>query len=149
MNNLPSEADFPDDSPLTSLPIDYQNPMIDMSRAAAGNYTSEHFKDAQQRIADTSGRFLVLIRKPKFGWADYSQALLLGNDLIKYLVPAIEHMGANIMKKMFKLILREAMDADLADGKAVTTRQDALQATCREAKLPFEFKKEVSKHSPK
>jgi hypothetical protein len=149
MNNLPSEKDFPLSSPLTDLPEDYQNPRIDMDRAAAGKYNSEHFQHAQERIAETAGRFLVLVRKPKFGWADYEHALFLGNDLIKYLVPAIEHMGANILKKIFKLILREALDADLAEGKTVTRRQDALQAICRDAKLPFEFKKEVSKNSPK
>jgi hypothetical protein len=147
VNNLPQGMG--PETPLSALPADYQNPRIDMVRAAAAQYKAPHLQEMQARIAETGGRFLVVVRKPKFGWVDYDSALLLGANrkLLIHLCPAIEHWGANMLKKLFKLILREAMDADQAEGRGVTTRQDLLQQLCRDAHVPFEFKKEVDKQS--
>jgi hypothetical protein len=147
VNNLP--AGMGPDTPLSDVPTDYTNPRIDMVRAAAAQYKAPHLQEMQARIAETGGRFLVVIRKPKFGWTDYDQALLLGagRRLLIHLCPAIEHWGANMLKKFFKLVLREAMDADQAEGRDVETRQKLIQQLCKDAHVPFEFKKEADKHS--
>jgi hypothetical protein len=148
MNGIP--ASFPDTGTLDELAerSDYQCKMINMVRASAGKYQSDSFKQLQARMVEVgTGGFLVVFRKPSFGWVSYETALLLRETFIAHLVPAIQHWGANMLKKLFKLILHHAIDMDAAAGNEA--RQQAIQAICHAAKLPFEFRKEASRQSSK
>ena len=142
MNGIPLH--IPEETLLSELPDTYHCKAYTPGRLREAKYApGTYLHKLQAMMTKADGRFVVVVRKPGYGHeGGCPNSLLLGDDIITVLYPALMHMFKSMGKRFFKLIVRHAVDMDLKDGG---TRVKQLQAICASVGVPFYMVDEKSK----